>query len=168
MKGLGVVGFGQFDMRKLIVNRLRTSHLLMVTLALWVVAVACGGAKFQVTSLELTPDAVVSGESTTVTATVENTGGQEGTYLAILRVDGQDTAAQQVILQTGETAAITFQLLREIGPSSQVELGGITKTLTIYGGPNNREEKRNSYLDFLTRREPEKILGKNVETLWTP
>ena len=75
---------------------------------------------------------------------------------------------QQVIIQEGETAAITFQLLREISPSSQVELGGITKTLTIYGGPNDREERRNSFLDFLTRREPEKILGKNVETLWTP
>ena len=149
-------------------NRLRTSYLLMVTLALWVAAVACGGAKFQVTSLELTPDLVVSGESTTVTATVENIGGQEETYLAILRVDGQDTAVQQVIIQAGETAVITFQLLREISPSSQVELGGITKTLTIYAGPKNREERRNSFLDFLTRREPEKILGKNVEMLWTP
>ena len=118
---------------------MRVQHkvaLLSAMLTLFLISISCGGgeAEFQVTSFELTPDVVVSGESTTVTATVENVGGKEGTYVAILRVDGQDTEVQQVIIQEGETAAIAFQLLREIGPSSQVELGGITKTLTINEG----------------------------------
>lgn len=117
-------------------SRMQVVYLSMVLLALWVVVVACGAdkAEFQVTSLELTPDVVVSGESTIVTATVENIGGEDGTYRAILRVDGKNTVVQLVIIEAGETAEIDFTLLREIGPSVLIEVGDITKTLTIREG----------------------------------
>ena len=117
-------------------SRMRVVYLSMVALALWVVVVACGGgeAEFQVTSLELTPDVVVSGESTIVTATVENIGDEKGTYRAILQVDGKNAVVRLVIIEAGETAEIEFTLLREIGPSVLVEVGGITKSLTIREG----------------------------------
>jgi len=115
---------------------IKVVYLSMILLALWVVVVACGAdeAEFQVTSLELTPDVVVSGESTIVTATVENIGSAKGTYRAILRVDGKNAIVELLIIEAGETVEVEFTLLREIGPSVLVEMGGITKSLTIREG----------------------------------
>ena len=117
-------------------SRMQVVYLSMVLLALWVVVVACGAgeAEFQVTSLELTPDVVVSGESTTVTATVENIGDEKGTYRAILRVDGKNAVVHLVTIEAGETVEVDFTLMREIGPSVLIEMGGISKSLTIREG----------------------------------
>ncbi len=65
-------------------------------------------ATFQVTDASLDPSELQPGDSTTVTATIENTGDRDGTFTAELRVDGVTVDQQDVSVPAGETETITF------------------------------------------------------------
>ncbi|MCU4924538.1 PQQ-dependent sugar dehydrogenase [Halobacteria archaeon AArc-dxtr1] len=69
-----------------------------------------GAAVFDLRSLELSSEAVAYGETSTVTATVENTGGSEGTQDVEFRVDGDVRAGESLTLEPDTEEAVEFDL----------------------------------------------------------
>jgi len=66
-----------------------------------------------------------------MTAVVENIGGIEGTYAAMLTIDGVLVEAQEVAIAPGSSKIITFSLVEEIPGTYEIAIGDLTSTLTI-------------------------------------
>jgi len=64
-----------------------------------------------------------SGESVTVTAKVVNNGGQEGSYLADLMVNGETQATKEVFLAPGQSKEIIFDISGYKPGSYEVQIG---------------------------------------------
>lgn len=86
-------------------------------------------AEFETSSLVITPTEAVAGRSIEVTATVENVGGKEGTYNAILKINGRDVETKKVMLAPGETKLISFTLVKSEPGIYQVEIDGLKGTV---------------------------------------
>ncbi|MFC6721526.1 CARDB domain-containing protein [Natrialbaceae archaeon GCM10025896] len=65
-------------------------------------------ASFTVTDLSLASDEVVAGDSVGITATVENTGDREGTFDAVLQIDGETATSNSVTVGGGESTDVSF------------------------------------------------------------
>ena len=88
-------------------------------------------AEFEVSSLNISPPVVVSGEQTTVTADVENIGEVEGIYTVTLTIDGVEVQTQEVTVAAGAREAVTFQVVKEASGTYQVGIAELTGTLTV-------------------------------------
>lgn len=66
-------------------------------------------ASMEVTDATVEPTSVTIDESVEVTATIENTGNAQGTFDAVLQVDGDDVTTQSVTVNAGETTTVTFE-----------------------------------------------------------
>lgn len=109
--------------------------LLVIALALLMVLIAPGGCKapaeFEVTSLDVMPLEVIAGEAVNVTAEVENTGASEGTYTAVLTVDGVEVERKDIVITAGAAGTVTFSLVKDTPGSYQIGIGGLTSTLIV-------------------------------------
>jgi hypothetical protein len=88
-------------------------------------------AAFEVTTMNVTPPEVTAGETANVTAEVKNTGGIEGTYTAVLTVDGATVETIGVALVPGASKTVTFSLVKDTPGTYQVGIGGLTSSLTV-------------------------------------
>jgi len=68
-----------------------------------------GNATLAVTSASVSPTTIAPGESTTVTATVENTGTEPGTMTTQLVLGGAVVDTQDVALDPGESTTVSFE-----------------------------------------------------------
>ena len=69
-------------------------------------------AEFVLSNLDINPAEAAAGETVTVTVTVENTGGSEGTFPVNLWIDEIPEATQNVTLAPGGTETVIFTLSR--------------------------------------------------------
>jgi len=92
-------------------------------------------AEFEVTSLDIKPPEVAAGETANVTAEVKNTGGSEGTYAAVLTVDGATVETEEVTLVPGASKTVTFSLVKDIPGTYQVSIGGLNSSLKVKEKP---------------------------------
>lgn len=65
-------------------------------------------AEFELVDASVSATTVAPGEAVEVTATVENVGGQEGTFTVRLRIDGEVVETQDVTVDADETASVRF------------------------------------------------------------
>ncbi len=109
--------------------------LLVIVSALLMVLTVLSGCKapanFEVTSLEVMPLEVIAGEAVDVTAEVENTGASEGTYTAVLMVDGVEVERKDIVIEAGATGTVTFSLAKDTPGSYQIGVGGLSSTLVV-------------------------------------
>ncbi len=70
--------------------------------------------------------AVSRGESVTVTTNVGNDGGQEGSYVANLKINGQTRDTKEITLSPGQSAGIAFSILDNEPGHYAVEIGGLS------------------------------------------
>lgn len=91
-------------------------------------------AEFTVSGLAISPIEAEVWEDVTVTAKVTNTGKLEGTYTATLKIDGKEVETTEITLAGGNAETITFMVLRDVGPSCDIEVDGLVETLTIKEG----------------------------------
>lgn len=90
-------------------------------------------AEFEISNLVISPDEIIIVESTTVSVDVKNTGGSEGTYEAILEIDGTQVDSKEVTLAPGETRTISFsETVNERG-THYVALGGLSDNFYAWG-----------------------------------
>ena len=92
-------------------------------------------AEFKVTSLDIKPPEVSAGETVSITAVVENAGGTEGAYAAILSVDGVTAETKEVTLTPGSSKVVTFSLERNTAGTYQVDIGDLTSSLVVKEKP---------------------------------
>jgi hypothetical protein len=107
---------------------------LALILAMLIIPCACAKPKpaaFEVTSLNVTPPEVTTGETVNITAVVENTGGSEGTYTAVLTVDGATVETKEVVLAAAESKTVSFSLVKDTHGTYQVGIDGLTSSLTV-------------------------------------
>ena len=86
---------------------------------------------FRVSQLEVDPEWVCPGEKTTVTATIVNTGGTRGSYIAKLRIGDATEQATEVILSAGMDQTVTFLITIDTPGNYVVVLGELTEQLVV-------------------------------------
>jgi hypothetical protein len=73
----------------------------------------------------------VTGENVTITANVANNGGQEGTYIAELKLNGETVEAKEVTLGPGQNRQVTFTLSGMDYGQYEVEVAGLSGEFTV-------------------------------------
>jgi hypothetical protein len=66
-----------------------------------------------------------------VTVRVKNVGEAEGIYTGTLKIDGTEVKSKDVTVAGGSTQILTFTVVREVGPSCNIEIDELTGTLVI-------------------------------------
>jgi len=88
-------------------------------------------AEFRLSSLEVTPTRIEQGEQFTVTVDVNNIGKVAGIYTVVLNVNGVRTDTKTVTITAGATKTVSFEVVKEIADTYDIELGGLTATVTV-------------------------------------
>jgi len=88
-------------------------------------------AEFEVVSLNVMPPGVRVGETVSVTAEVKNTSDTEGTYAAILTIDGAEAGRKDITVAAGATETVTFSLVKDTPGTYKVAVGELSSTLTV-------------------------------------
>lgn len=88
------------------------------------VAEVSAPASFAVSDLSVTPSEVISGEKVTISALVTNTGGSEGSYTVVLKIDGLEEARQDVTLGAGKSKTITFITSKDKEGTYTIDIDG--------------------------------------------
>ena len=81
--------------------------------------------------MDITPMKAVTGETVSITAVVENIGGSEGTYAAMLTMDGVLIEAKEVAVTPGSSKVVTFSLVKETTGTYEMAIGDLSSTLTV-------------------------------------
>lgn len=108
-------------------RRLVAFALMLLALIL---PTACG-LKFELSSLEITPSKVGTGDNATVTVYITNTGAKEGTYAVTLNIDSVPVDTQNVTLPSNSTEKVTFTVVKETVGTYKVGIGKLTGTLEV-------------------------------------
>jgi len=104
-------------------------------LSLAVGAVGCA-AKFELSSLDVSPEVCFPGDTVAVSATLANNGNAKGDYVAELLVNGATEQLQNYTLEPGSSESLSFTLSRgELG-GYEVQLGELTESFTVLGATN--------------------------------
>jgi hypothetical protein len=88
-------------------------------------------AQFEVTSFNISPPEITAGETASITTQVKNIGGSEGTYTAVLTVDGAQAETKNVTVTPGATETVTFSLVKDKAGTYQVAIGELRSSLTV-------------------------------------
>lgn len=88
-------------------------------------------AKFEVTSLSVTPDEIVAGEQFTVKASIKNVGEVQGTYSANLKVDDLIVDTKDITVSAGKTETVSFTRKIEIAGTHTVQLDSSSYNFTV-------------------------------------
>jgi hypothetical protein len=107
-------------------------NLLLVVLMISIVVAAGGcGAEFQLYSLKVSPEVCLTGETVTVSATLNYSGSVEGDYEAELLVDGVIEQTQTLAVEPESSRSVSFALTRDEPGTYVVQIGELTASLTV-------------------------------------
>jgi hypothetical protein len=88
-------------------------------------------ADFEVISLDITPPAVMVGETVTVSVVVANIGGSDDTYTAGLAVDGVTIETKAIAIAAGTSQTITFSLVEDDVGTYEIEVGDLSGSMIV-------------------------------------
>lgn len=88
-------------------------------------------AEFEVVSLDIKPPEITAGETVSISAVVKNVGDIEGTYVAILTVDGVNAETKEVAITPGSSKLVDFSISRDTPGTYEIGIGGLCSTITI-------------------------------------
>lgn len=116
-------------MKKLII--LALSLFMIMAIAFTGCQPAAVPAKFDVSSMQIKPNQITAGESTTITAVVTNVGGSSGIYNVVLSVDTVNSGAKSVELAPGVSKTVTFSLSQDTAGTFDIEVGSASGKLIV-------------------------------------
>jgi hypothetical protein len=90
-------------------------------------------AAFSVSNLRIEPSETKAGEKATVSAEVKNTGGNEGSYTAELKVNGVTEDSQNLTIPSGTSVGVTFSVSKDTPGAYAVALGDLTGQFVVTG-----------------------------------
>lgn len=114
----------------------RTSHTISAPLSHFTTfaALACTRqANFIITDLSIFPQEVDINGSATIKALVTNTGDRAGSYEVVLKIDGEEITAENMVLAGGASREVTFTIVKEVAGNYLVDVNGLTGLLTVEG-----------------------------------
>jgi hypothetical protein len=88
-------------------------------------------AEFEVLSIDVNPATAFTGETVNITAVIENTGNLEGTYAAILTLNGAVTNAKEIVISPGSSRVASFSLTRSKPGTYKVGIGKLSTSLEV-------------------------------------
>ena len=92
-------------------------------------------AAFSLSDLSIQPAEVQPKEPVTITATVANTGGTEGSYSVVLKINGAKKAEKSVNIAAGGSQNVTFSVTKEEPGSYSVAIDGLSGSFTVVAPP---------------------------------
>ena len=88
-------------------------------------------ASLVTSGLTIEPSTVQIGESVAITIDVSNVGGQEGSHLAVFKVNGVTEDEYEVSLESDVSQTITFEYIPTQSGTFIVDLDGLTGSITV-------------------------------------
>lgn len=88
-------------------------------------------AAFAVSNLTIQPAKIQPRETVSITVSVANTGGTEGSYTVVLKLNGVKEAEKSVTIAAGSSEIVTFSVTREEAGSYSVDVNGLTASFTV-------------------------------------
>ncbi len=85
----------------------------------------------KVGELSVTPAQIKPGEEVTITVSVANTGGTEGSYPAKLKINGEQEASKNITVAAGSSQTVTFTTTRQAIGDYTVEVNGLSGTFAV-------------------------------------
>ena len=92
-------------------------------------------AIFSLSNLSIQPAEVQPQEAVIITVSVANTGGMEGSYTAVLKIEGAKEAEKNVTVAAGDSQSVSFSVSREDAGSYSVVVDGLSGSFTIVALP---------------------------------
>lgn len=88
-------------------------------------------AAFAVSNLTVQPAEVEPDESVTITVSVANTGGSEGSYAVVLKINGVKEVEKSVTVDAGATKSVSFSVAKAETGSYSVTVDGLSGSFTV-------------------------------------
>jgi len=82
-------------------------------------------------NLSVTPSKIETGDTVTISVRVANRGGQEGTYLVQLKIDGVVVETRRVTLAASASETITFTTSQDMGGIYTVDIDNLSASFTV-------------------------------------
>ncbi len=98
-------------------------------------AVIPAPASFAISNLSVTPSEVKPAEQVTISVVITNTGGSEGSYTVILKVNDAEEARKEVTLGTGKSKTVIFTIAKDTERSYSVDVNGEVGWFTVIVPP---------------------------------
>ncbi len=92
-------------------------------------------ASFTISNLAVAPSEVEAGDEVTISATVTNVGGTEGSYSFALEINGVAEETKTVMLAAGASATVEFRVTKEDAGTYSVEVGELQSEFTVKEPP---------------------------------
>jgi peroxiredoxin len=92
-------------------------------------------ASFEASSLNISPSSVKVGQSSTISVTVKNIGGESGTYEVTLKVNNQVVDIKTGVLGSGQSTTVSFTYTPTSEGIYSIDVNGLAGSLTV-----NKEE----------------------------
>jgi len=92
-------------------------------------------AAFSISDLSIQPAQVQPKERVTVIVSVANTGGTEGSYTVVLKINGVKEAEKSVTTGAGESQSVSFSVTKEEAGSYSVAVEGLSGSFTVVAPP---------------------------------
>lgn len=93
--------------------------------------VSPGQAEFTLSNLSISPSKPEVGETITISFAVANSGGRQGTYTVVLRLNGTETATKDITLDAGESRSVSFIVTAESSGTYNIEINGLRDVLEV-------------------------------------
>ncbi|MDP7240228.1 MAG: hypothetical protein QGH72_03360, partial [Dehalococcoidia bacterium] len=91
-------------------------------------------AQFEVTDLNVQPPEAMPGEKVAVSIIIRNTGGNAGSQLMTLRMNGEAVETRDVQVEAKTTERVDFEVDPQAPGFYLVELGGLSGSFTVTMG----------------------------------
>jgi formate-dependent phosphoribosylglycinamide formyltransferase (GAR transformylase) len=105
--------------------------LLVVIIVISVLLGSCQEASFEVSNLIIEPASALAGETIAVSVDVSNTGGAEGIYDVILKVNGEQVANELVALAGEDSKTVTLELTAGNPGEYEVQVAELSDVLHV-------------------------------------
>ncbi len=88
-------------------------------------------AFFSLSNLTIQPAEVQPKDSVTITVSVANTGGTQGSYTVVLKINGMKEAEKRVTIADGRSETVSFTVSKEDAASYSVAVDGLSGSFTV-------------------------------------
>jgi hypothetical protein len=88
-------------------------------------------AAFTLSSLVVSPVQVAPGQKVDISMTVSNTGGLQGSYTVVLKINDVKETEKSVTVAAGSTQTVSFSVTKAEAGSYSVAVGGLSGSFTV-------------------------------------